>query len=966
MRPANFPAGQPRFAGGMAGLLTVTAAPLGRRGLLYDGEMTTSAPALNLVLDDLEDSGQLDDPLALYEAFSQWAQDTGRPLYPHQAAAAEEIILEQRHVIAATPTGSGKSLIALAAHFKALAAGQTSYYTAPLKALVSEKFFDLVAVFGAANVGMVTGDISLNAQAPIICCTAEILANLALRQGEKLDAEVVIMDEFHYYTDPQRGPAWQAPLLLLPQAQFVLLSATLGDVSFFVSDLFERTGRQVKVLDQATRPVPLSFSYSREPLPAVVERLVASGRCPAYLVHSSQKAAVSQAQSLAGIKSLKLLGESGQARIKEEIAGFAFNTGFGRTLKSLLLAGIGVHHAGMLPRYRRLVERLAQSGALPVICGTDTLGVGINVPIRTVVMTALVKFDGNNERHLSAREFHQIAGRAGRAGFDTEGFVLVQAPEWEIENAVALARAADDPKKLAKITKKKAPEGRTSWNEATFERLVAASPETMVPRWQITHSMVLSTLQRGGDSAAALLALATDNHEVARATGPAAARNRHLRDLGDVLTSLLQAGVVEYHPAPGVAGGGKTGADGEVGLGLGQWKLAREVPADFALNSPLSPFALAVLASWEDADSDEAALDVISVIEAVSEDPRPILYAQQDAAKGEIVAQLKAEGVDYDERMRILEQVTWPRPLEDQLGAMYQSFLSTNPWARGYEPSPKSVLRQMIESAATFSSFISRYDAARSEGILLRYLTDVYRALRQVVPDNARSARLEDIRQWLGRLITAVDRSLLDEWARLEAAERGEVTAEDFAPAPGGDLAPGAEEEMGYGQRADGSIDYARNPAALVAELRRQAFAHVEALALDKVADLARREEAAREQLSSSLRALLPAQGEAGYDQSLGTFWDEYEWIDTSSAARSAQFFHLHLQPNAADFPPDVDTDTALELQESGARGEIMLLEQEIVDDSGDQAWAWWAVVDLRASGALGRAVYAPLGLLER
>ena len=423
-----------------------------------------TAPALNAMLDALipaDDPERVPEPEEVYLAFSSWAETTGRPLYPHQDEALSEI-LEDRHVIAATPTGSGKSMIALAAHTASLARGGRSYYTAPLKALVSEKFFELVRLFGADNVGMVTGDTSINAAAPIICCTAEILANQSLREGEDMDVDCVIMDEFHYYADPQRGWAWQVPLLELPQAQMVLLSATLGDVSFFVRDLRERTGREVAVVDDAVRPVPLEMEYVVEPIGELLQRLVGQDKAPVYVVHFSQKEAVERATSLL---SVDLASKSRKAEIVKALGDFRFGGGFGATLSRLLRAGIGVHHAGMLPRYRRLVERLAREGLLSVICGTDTLGVGINVPIRSVVMTSLVKFDGSKERHLTAREFHQIAGRAGRAGFDTRGYVSVQAPEHVIENAKALAKAGDDERKRRKIVRKKAPEGRVNWTD---------------------------------------------------------------------------------------------------------------------------------------------------------------------------------------------------------------------------------------------------------------------------------------------------------------------------------------------------------------------------------------------------------------------------------------------------------------------------------------------------------------------
>src|SRR4051812_33167573 len=448
------------------------------------------------------------DADAIYESFLAWAEGQGLTLYPHQEEAAIELF-SGNNVILATPTGSGKSIVAIAAHFAALADGRRTFYSAPIKALVSEKFFALCDTFGAENVGMLTGDASVNSGAPIICCTAEVLANIALREGAGADVGQVVMDEFHYYAEPQRGWAWQVPLLSLPQAQFLLMSATLGDMTEMRADLTRRTGRDTALIDDAERPVPLRFSWSLEPLHELLEDLVQDDRAPIYVVHFTQASALERAQSLS---SAKLCTREERLAIAEAIGAFRFTAGFGKTVSALVRNGIGVHHAGMLPRYRRLVERLAQTGLLKVICGTDTLGVGINVPIRTVVFTGLAKFDGSRQRLLKAREFHQIAGRAGRAGFDTAGFVVVQAPEHAIENARRVAKAAGDPKKEQRIQRAKPAEGAVSWTAETFERLRNARPEPLVSRMRVNHSMILNVINQPADPEETLRALMEDNH----------------------------------------------------------------------------------------------------------------------------------------------------------------------------------------------------------------------------------------------------------------------------------------------------------------------------------------------------------------------------------------------------------------------------------------------------------------------
>ncbi len=604
-------------------------------------------------------SGTADiDPDALLDAFTTWAAERGISLYPAQEEAVIEI-LTGANVILATPTGSGKSLVAIGAHFAALAEGRRTYYTAPIKALVSEKFFALCDVFGADKVGMLTGDASVNPQAPIICCTAEVLANQALREGDKADIGQVVMDEFHFYSEPDRGWAWQVPLLELPQAQFLLMSATLGDVTRFQEDLTRRTGRDTAVVTNTERPVPLSYSWALTPLHETLEELLTTNQAPVYVVHFTQAAALERAQALT---SINVCTREEKDKIAELIGDFRFSKGFGKTLSRLVRHGIGVHHAGMLPKYRRLVEQLAQAGLLKVICGTDTLGVGINVPIRTVVLTGLTKYDGRRQRVLKAREFHQIAGRAGRAGYDTSGAVVVQAPDHVIENHKALQKAGDDPKKQRKVQRKKPPEGFVTWTEDTFERLVAAEPEALVSRMRVSHGMLLNVIAREGNPFEAMRRLLRDNHEDPRS------QVRLVRRAIALYRTLLAAGVVERLDAPDPDGRGM--------------RLVDDLQLGFALNQPLSTYALATLETL-DPESPTYALDVVSVIEATLEDPRPVLNAQEYKARGEAVAEMKADGIEYDERMDLLEEVSWPKPLQELLEHTYEVYRTHAPVDRG-------------------------------------------------------------------------------------------------------------------------------------------------------------------------------------------------------------------------------------------------------------------------------------------
>ena len=914
-----------------------------------------SAP-LNELLDDLEDRGLLTDDDALYEAFSSWASSTGRPLYRHQDESLIEI-LSGNHVIAATPTGSGKSMIALAAHFVSMAHGGRSYYTAPLKALVSEKFFDLVSLFGADNVGMVTGDVSLNADAPIICCTAEILANQSLREGPTLDADMIVTDEFHFYADPQRGWAWQVPLLELTRPQFIAMSATLGDTTVFREQWTERTGRPTVEITDAQRPVPLEYDYVVDTLQDTVERLLSEGRHPIYIVHFSQKDAVDTASSL---MDRKLVSPEIRSQISREISTVSFTKGFGQTLRGLLSHGIGVHHAGMLPRYRRLVERLTQQGLLPVICGTDTLGVGINVPIRTVLLTSLVKFDGSKMRHLRSREFHQIAGRAGRAGFDTVGFVRVLAPEHEVETARERARltaaqeAARDERE-AKRAKKKASkkrsgpkEGQITWSRSTFERLRDAAPEALQSHFEMTHSTVLNVLggaaDAGRDPAEHLVHLALHNDDLPLPANP------HIRHLADIYTSLLQAGVVEHLSSARAQE-----------LGVSRLQLVADLPDDFALNQPLSPFALAAF-ELLDPDSPTFALDVISIVEAVLEDPRPLLYAQENQAKAAAVASMKAQGMEYDERMAALEEISWPKPLEELLSPAFSVYARSNPWVGDLELSPKSVIREMIENAMTFTELISRYDVGRSEGVILRYLSDAYRMMRQVIPEEIMTEELESMISWLADLIRSVDSSLLDEWEAM-------MNGEELVEAEGAPSAVGAE--RAFGADESGVVAFTANRHAFRNAVRRALFNFVELMSRDDVDGLERASAQAAD-ADGLFAEAAPWTGD-DWDHALERYWAEHDWIDINQGARSQALCTLEEQISGEDIlalMPFSARDNANQRSrfEALARavdeapaGSVWLATQTITDPEGNMDWRIAALVDLASSDKEKRVVLTVL-----
>jgi len=687
----------------------------------------------------------------------------GLELYGEQ----EEAILELfagRNVILNTPTGSGKSLVAAAFHFRALCAGERSVYTCPIKALVNEKFLSLCRDFGPENVGMMTGDASVNPHAPVLCCTAEILANIALTRGPTSDIRAVIMDEFHYYGDTDRGYAWQVPLLAMPGARFLLMSATLPTTTFFETELEKLTGVPAVTVRSDRRPVPLEFEYSETPLNERVAALLETQRAPVYLVYFTQRSASEAAQDL---MSLHVCTKEERAVLTTELEKFRFSSPYGKEMKRWLRHGIGVHHAGLLPKYRVLVEQLAQRGLLKVICGTDTLGVGINVPIRTVVFTQLWKYDGQKAAILAVRDFRQISGRAGRRGFDDRGYVIVQAPEHVIANKRAEEKAAGDAKKLRKLVKERAPEGFVSWDRKTFERLQSAPPEGLSSHFDVSHGMLLLVLSREGDGCRAMRELIARCHETA-------GRKAQLRKRAwQLFRALVDRQIVELVARAAREPAGAAGAR--------KVRVNVELQDDFSLHQALSLFLIDTLPLLAADGRDQMAdfpFDVLTLCEAIVEDPDAILRRQVDRLKTRKLEEMKAAGIEYEERMAKLDEVEHPKPLREFLYTNFNAFAAAHPWIEGENVRPKSIAREMFERYLSFSQYVREYGLERSEGVLLRHLMQVLKVLAQTVPESFKTPAAIEMEDYLRELIRGVDSSLLEEWERLRDPSRAaEVVA---------------------------------------------------------------------------------------------------------------------------------------------------------------------------------------------
>jgi superfamily II RNA helicase len=815
--------------------------------------------------------------------FLEYVQARGLELYPAQEAAILELY-EGRNVILNTPTGSGKSLVASALHFQALAQGRKSVYTCPIKALVNEKWLALCREFGPQNVGLSTGDATINRDAPILCCTAEILANIALRDGAEAAYRDVVVDEFHYYSDRERGVAWQVPLLTLERSRFLLMSATLGDTAFFEGELKRLTGREAVTISGKDRPVPLQFSYSEMPLSQTLEKLVKEERGPVYVVHFTQADAAESAQDFT---SINVATREEKAALATALEGVRFTSPYGPEIKRWLRHGIGLHHAGLLPKYRILVEQLAQKGLLKVICGTDTLGVGINVPIRTVLFTRLCKFDGQKTGILTARDFHQIAGRAGRKGYDNVGWVVAQAPEHVVENIKLEEKAARDGKK---IVKRKPPEKNfVNWDQATYQRLMQAAPERLQSRFLISPALLLNVLARPGDGCRALQNLIRRSHE------SPTARRAHTRRAWQLFRSLWEHRIVELAPP------GSTGS---------KFRIHVDLPEAFTMDHTLSLYLIDTLPKL-DREAPDYALDLMTLIESILEDPDVILRRQLDRLKGEKVGELKAQGMEYFDRMEELEKLEYPKPRREFVYETFNEFAARHPWVGQENIRPKSIVREMFESYRSFSDYVKLYELQRAEGVLLRHVTSVYKVLRSTVPDGAKTEAVQEMEAYLKAMIRQVDSSLLDEWERLKDPDRAVSAAPVVEVRP-----PGAEEA---------AKDCTRDVKAFTAAIRSRLFGMLRFLS--------------DEDYTGALSAL---------DVTVGL--DGVEWTVEAMRMAMAPYYTGHkwilLTPEARNL-----RHTYIVKREEPVRWRV---EQVLVDPEAHNDWVVEFQVDLAASREAG------------
>ena len=438
------------------------------------------------------------DPLPTRESLAdRYVQQLQYPPYPVQEEALLAWFMSDKGVMVCTPTGTGKTLIAQAALFEALHTGSQVYYTTPLIALSEQKFRETQELarswgFPPERIGLVTGNRKVNPQAPVLVVVAEILLNRLLHP-ENFDfasVSAVVMDEFHSFSDLERGIVWELSLGFLPaHVRLMLLSATVGNAGEFLAWLDRCHGRKLELVESRERKVPLTYEWVQDSL--LNEHLVemakgdpATRRTPALVFCFNRDECWSIAEQLKG---LILLGGDQKAPLHAAIGALDWSQGVGPKMKQMLHRGVGVHHAGMLPKYRRMVEDLFQKKLLGVVVCTETLAAGINLPARSVVLSSLVKGPFAKEKLIDPSTAQQIFGRAGRPQFDAHGYVYALAHEDDVkilrwkEKFDQIPETTRDPGllKMKKDLKRKKPSRRDHavyWNEGQFKQLQAAPP----------------------------------------------------------------------------------------------------------------------------------------------------------------------------------------------------------------------------------------------------------------------------------------------------------------------------------------------------------------------------------------------------------------------------------------------------------------------------------------------------------
>jgi hypothetical protein len=435
--------------------------------------------------------------LAFYDKF---LLSRGLEPYPVQEQAVTAIFAG-KSVLVTVPTGTGKTLMAKAALFRAVGRGERAIYTTPLRALTEEKYRELCADFGDENVGFATGDYKVNREAPIQVEVAEILWNRIVADKHVAPAEIVVMDEGHYFNDPERGYVWEQSIIGLdPRVQLVILSATVGHADRFCQWVEVTRRVPMALVESRERKVPLVHEYREEMLIDTVRDLAHGGDVPAIVFVFGREQCFEVARLLKSCR--RFTTDEEKAKIDAMCDEALLPSGEAKELRPLLTHGIGVHHAGILPRYKQLVEQLALERLIKFVVSTETIAAGINLPARTVVFPSLRKFIKQQPRMITAAEYHQMAGRAGRPQFDDRGLAITLAPEQVVSDLKkelkdAAKRPAYDEAKVKKTVygRARADAQRKNdliWTPETHAELVRGEPAELRSKTKISAEQVLA------------------------------------------------------------------------------------------------------------------------------------------------------------------------------------------------------------------------------------------------------------------------------------------------------------------------------------------------------------------------------------------------------------------------------------------------------------------------------------------